>query len=265
MKQPIFKFKECKKITSWATITVSRGTTKTTTGGVHTGSRHMCPQRFLLLIILLGFFFSTVTAFSENTEFIIQNSYLSESYKEAIMTELKNAIDDGIPENLLEPRIREGIAKGAEGERILQVLRNEIQLLKKARVILLSVHGGKKLLKDEASWARTANLLSIGISEEEIKTIVEACQKRWRDYRSATYLYASLIRWKLSREKSLKLIEAVLKSSLKGEDFTGIIETLIEGRRLHIPPEKMAERIIATLPDINSAEELSEKILYINQ
>lgn len=228
---------------------------------------YMSVPQFLLLFlsVVLISIISPVLIFPQFNASIIQNSNLSEYYKKAIENELKNAINDGIPENLLESRIREGIAKGAGGEKILQVLVNEIQLMKKARLILLSIQGGKRLLKDEASWARTANLLSAGISEEEIKTIVKACQKRWSDYRSATYLYASLIRWKLSREKSLKIIEAVLESSLKSDDFIGIIEILIEGRRLRIHPENMAERIIEILPYIDNTEKLKEKILYINQ
>ena len=222
------------------------------------------PQ-FVFIIFIILFITTPIVGLSYNNNLysVLKKSNLSKNYKEAITSEFDKAVNNNIPADLLLPRIKEGIFKKADGKTILKVLKNDISYLEKARSILLSIKEGKKILKDKASWARTANLISIGVSEDEIITIVKASKKRWKDYRSATYLYVSLVKWKLSKEESLMLTKAVLKSRLKGEDFKGIVRVLIEGRRLHIAPDKLVKNIEINLPKIENLNELRERVLYL--
>lgn len=219
-------------------------------------------------IVLLYVIFSWLTiyprasVFGDNIQSVLQKSGYSQSQREAINRVIVEAEKDGIPQELLLPRLEEGIAKKVAGEKMLEALRDDIRRLREAREILMEVEGGWTLIEDRSSWARTANLLAGGASPQEVKQIAASSRNRWKDYRSATYLFFSLIQWGLAREISLKLTMAVLQSSITGEEFPGILDLLVEGRRLRIQPETVAERIRNVLPEIKTLEELKEIVIY---
>jgi len=228
------------------------------------GTIRRFPQCILFSLVLFLIFFACVPiqVVAETYVSILRRSNYPESQQEAIRNEIEEAIKEGIPEELLIPRLEEGIAKRASGAKVLNVLEGNIQRLKEARRILMAVGVGNELLKDRGAWARTANLLAKGISQEEITQIAAFSRNRWKDYRDATYLFVSLVQWGLPREKALKLTTSVLQSSIRGKDFAGVVDLLIDGRRFHISPEELAGRIIEKLPLVKTFEELEEKVLY---
>jgi len=229
------------------------------TAGIHTGF----PRWIILCTFTALFIFSLFTnALGENIQSVLEKSGYSPSLKQSITNLIVEAEAEGIPGELILPRLEEGVAKSVPGEKVLNVLRDDIQRLKQAREILMEVEGGSVLIEDKAAWARTANLLAGGISPQEIKKITSFSKNRWKDYRSASFLFVSLVQWGLSKESSLELIRAVLSSPLRGEDFAGIVELFVEGRRLRIQPETLLQRMIEQLPEATTPQELREMILY---
>lgn len=214
------------------------------------------------IIVFLVFVYLPVSAPGDTIQKALQRSGYSQSQREAIRRVIIDAEKDGIPQELLLPRLEEGIAKKVPGERMLEVLRNDSLRLQEAREILMEIDGGWALIEDRGSWARTANLLAGGTSPLEVKQIAASCRNRWKDYRGATYLFVSLVQWGLSRESSLKLTIALLQSSIMGKDFPGIMDLLVEGRRLRLQPEIVAERITNALSRAKTLEELKENVLY---
>lgn len=129
----------------------------------------------------------------------------------------------------------------------LDALRKEIGRLEKARLHLLETEGGSRLLLDNAAWQRTANLLAWGASGGEIREISGSCIHRREDYQQASHLFVSLVNWGLARDAALYLTSAVCKSRIDGDDFPGILELLIRGRRLLISPHNLSNRMIDEL------------------
>jgi hypothetical protein len=182
--------------------------------------------------------------------------------KEAIRRLFDRAQAQSIPADLLLPRLEEGLAKKVAPARLLQALERELDYLERARAILLEVEEGPRLLLDSASWARTANLLAAGTAEAEVRHLVRLWRARWPDYRPATWLYAALLRWGLSRPAALALLEALQASVLPGDSFAGIQDLLLEGRRLRLQPEELADRMVRRMPQVRSVEELKESVLH---
>ncbi|MFW6139321.1 MAG: hypothetical protein ACOC7U_09120 [Spirochaetota bacterium] len=198
----------------------------------------------------------------ESLESILNRSQFSDAQKQSVVLLFNRAADKHIPPEMLLPRLQEGLAKNLPYQKLLEALENYIHRLEESRNILKQVDGGEKLVQNRASWARTAHLLAGEITEEEIKKVAAASSHRWKDYREATYLFASLTKWGLSSKKALDLTTEVLHSPLKGGEFTGVVDVLIKGRQLKINPEELAERIIDQVPKVQTPEELEEKVLY---
>ena len=173
----------------------------------------------------------------------------------------REAERQGIPDGLLLPRLEEGIAKKVNAERLLAALEREQDLLLQARDLLTGLDGGERLLEDQASWARAANLLAAGYGTVEVGGLARASLSRPGDFRPAASLYVSLRGWGLSAGQALELVRGLLASPISGERFPGIMEIFIEGRRLRLAPEILIRRLLEQLPDARTIEELRQKCL----
>ena len=174
----------------------------------------------------------------------------------------QEAASEGIDAELLMPKLEEALAKKATADPLITALKNEVSRLLDARRCLLEIEGGERLLLDNASWQRTANLLAWGASEEEIKVIVSSIRHRSGDFQQASYLYVSLVHWGLHRNSALSLTSAVSESSIRAKDFPGILEILIQGRRLLLSPAELSRRMVEVLPRVRNLRQLKERILY---
>jgi hypothetical protein len=191
----------------------------------------------------------------------LRTSPYTEQQKSSIGMLFAEAAEKHIPEELLAPRLEEGVAKKVPYPRLIKALRDELTRLEQARDILLGVEGGRVLAADEASWARTSNLLALGVSEREISYVAGASIGRWEDYRDATVLFISLAGWGIDREAALSLAGAALESRLEGESFVGILDILVTGRRLRLDPDRLARLMARELPSVRDVEELEERVL----
>jgi hypothetical protein len=166
-----------------------------------------------------------------------------------------------IPTALLLPKLEEGIAKGISAPRVLGALEREAENLRRTRALMLRSQGGQALLADPASWARTANLMVMGVSEEEIEELIVLCAPRIEGYRPATYLYVAVLEWGLAKRSAFDLLEALLVSTIPPDSYMGIMDLLAGGRRRRIAPEELAQRIQQHLEHAISIKEL-EKWIY---
>jgi hypothetical protein len=166
----------------------------------------------------------------------------------------------GIPEGILLPRLQEGVAKAATAERLLAALARERDLLLQARELLLGTEGGAQQMEDPASWARTANLLNIGLPAEQLGVLILASAPRPADYRPASYLYVALLQWGIGPEAALALVRAALSSSLPGRDFPGLVDLLTEGRMRRIPVEQTLEQLARELPRAAGLQALRRRL-----
>jgi len=217
-------------------------------------------------VILLFFCITSVSfadSFTEKSikDFVRESGY-SESEQAAIVNTLTEAEAAGFDSTMLFPRIKEAKAKKVSAQRLISVLKKEIERLISAESILSQIPEGKAFLKNQASLLRAANLIAWGAEEAELLAIVTACKNRPEDFQQATILFVSLVTWGLERGSSLELTEAAALSKLKSRNFPGIQELLVRGRGNSIPPEKLAFEIIKALPEITNFSELKRRILY---
>ena len=167
-----------------------------------------------------------------------------------------------IPAEILLPRLAEGAAKRIPLARIEAVLREDARFLEGARAALASAPGGSALIADQAAWALTATLLETGASVSDISALAIASRGESRPYRMGGVLYASLMAWGLSRERALKVTRSALRSSLPPEQLPGIVNLFEQGRRMAIPPDRLAGRLIDVLPSVRNIEDLRRAVLY---
>ena len=198
---------------------------------------------------------------AQSLESVLSRSRYSPEVKAEVSREFRDAENQGIPVELLLPRLEEGIAKKVNAGRLLAALEREQGLLLQARGLLTGLDGGARLLEDQASWARAANLLSAGYGSGEVEELARASLSRLGDFRPAASLYVSLRGWGLPSSQALDLLRGLLASPIRGERFPGIMEILIEGRRLRLPPEILIRRLLAQLPETGTIEELRQKSL----
>jgi hypothetical protein len=172
------------------------------------------------------------------------------------------AEEAGIAPELLLPRLEEGMAKKAAAVLVITTLEAEIVRLEAARSLILEAQQCRDLIFNNAAWLRTANLLAWGAGETEILRLLAASGGRCTDFPRISTLYVSLIQWGLETNTALALIAAAGASRLPGTSFPGIVELLVRGRRLQLPPEELAKRLTEELPRVNNLEELQERLLY---
>jgi hypothetical protein len=229
------------------------------------GKQRRFPRPFFVIIALPILLVVLIRpAYSEDWSALLDASGLSYQEKESIRLVFKKAKTQSVPEELLTSRLAEGLAKGVSGKNMTGALERELLLLLRAGTILsdAAFHTpGIELKEDIAAWARTANLLSLGISSEDVEKIVHACIHRWNDYRDATYLYVKLIKWGVHRLDALNVTVAVAGSSVPGKQISGVFDLFTKARRRRISPETLTSRIIDHLPDIRDVRELEREIL----
>ena len=192
----------------------------------------------------------------------LEESRYNPTERKEIEEVFSKAADSGIGVELLLPRVREAEAKQVAAGRLITALQLEIKRLEDAREILLETGTYEILLFDNAGWERTANLIAWKATRKEIQTLAAACAESVNIYLKTSYLFTSLVEWGLERELSLDLVTAVAGSKIDAEEYPGIIELLIGGRRLKMRPFDIAQRMIETLPDVDNLRQLRRKVLH---
>lgn len=206
--------------------------------------------------------FPFLIAAEESAEEILSKSKYSPSDRAAVLDIFEKAGREGIEEFYLLPRLMEARAKRVPASRLLAALEKEVQFLITARKLLLESREGRKLLKSEAPLQRTANLLSWGLSETEIRKIVHAAGAEADTYQNATYLFVSLADWGLERDIALQLTAAAAESKIDENDFPGILDLLVRSRRSSRTPAEQGRKIIELLPVVADFSDLKERIYY---
>jgi hypothetical protein len=198
---------------------------------------------------------------AQSLESTLARSRFQPEEKKAIEEQFQQAALQGIPLELLLPRLEEGIAKKAPPARVQEALRAQLVLLLQARDLLAGIPGAEVLLEDRASWVRTANLLDGPMKPPEVRELASACLKRPADYRQASSLYVSLVEWGLEPASAMQLVRALLASRFRGDSFPGVMEILLEGRRQRLAPEELVRRLLQNLPQATTLEELRRRTL----
>jgi hypothetical protein len=219
------------------------------------------PQPSFIAFLCAAFLVISLPICAQSVESTLARSGYSEAHKDSINTFFAEAERSDIPVELLLPKLEEGIAKGIAAQRVLDALRREAENLRLSRSLMLRSEGGERLLADPASWARTANLLAVGVSDEEIEELIALCSRRIEGFRPATYLYVAVLEWGLAGNSAFDLIGALLSSSVPPDSYLGVMDLLANGRRRRIAPEELVQRIQQHLEHTNSIKEL-EKWIY---
>ncbi|MBN1685380.1 MAG: hypothetical protein JW852_01940 [Spirochaetales bacterium] len=193
----------------------------------------------------------------------LKESRYSTDERNDIERVFEEASRSGIGGGLLLPRVQEAKAKRVPAERLITALQQEIDRLENARDMLLDSGNAEALVLDDAGWQRTANLIAWGASKEEILTLAGACSTDVGKYLEASYLFTSLVEWGLEREVSVALVSAVAGSRLETDEYRGVFEVLINGRRLKMQPREIAERMIMALDEVETARQLQRKVLNV--
>ncbi len=181
--------------------------------------------------------------------------------KKQIEEVFTSAEGSGIGTELLLPRVREASVKQVSADRLISALKVEIKRLEDARDILIETANCEILLFDNAGWERTANLIAWKASKEEIQVLAGVAATDVNKYLKASYLFTSLVEWGLERKLSLDLVSAVAGSKIDADEYPGILEVLIGGRRLKMQPFNVAERMIETLTEAENMRQLRRKVL----
>lgn len=195
-------------------------------------------------------------ALAESVEQVLEASGYSTSHSNAIGAIFEEARREGVPTELLLPRLQEGLAKRVPASRVAQALEADLGNLIRARSVLNEVPGGNRFLDDSGRWARAANLLAAGRRESEVKALATASASRPEAFRPASALYVSVIHWGLDEPAALALVQAAVDSSLSTSAFPGIAELIAEGRRKRIRPSQLVERLVVGLGQSANLEEL---------
>jgi hypothetical protein len=210
----------------------------------------------LVLLVVIA----AQSAAADDLEEVLQRGGFDPPLRSAVRTLFDEAAAQGVPPELLLPRLEEGVAKRVPAGRLLGVIERELGFLLAAGELLREEAPG--LMEEKAAWARTANLLARRLPVREVRTLVRVASARPQDYRAATYLYVALVDWGLAADQARLLLEALLGSGIPGGEFGGIVELLVEGRSARIPPERLVERIRETLPHVQNLDELKKSVLY---
>ena len=218
------------------------------------------PQPPFIGILCAAFLVISLPISAQGVESALARSGYSEAQKDSIITFFAEIEESELPVELLLPKLEEGIAKRIPAPRVLDALKREAESLRRTRALILRSEEGERLLADPASWARTANLLAVGVSEEEIEKLIALCDRRTEVFRPATYLYVAVLEWGLARKPAFDLIGALIDSSIPPDSYMGVMDLLANGRRRRIAPEELVQRIQEHLEHANSIKELEEWI-----
>jgi len=213
-----------------------------------------------MLFIFLFVAVSTGMADS-SLDHVLAESRFSTEERYEIEQMFASANQSGIDTETLLPRLQEAKAKNVSAKRLILALTREIERLEAARDILIEVENGKAMVFNDAGWQRTANLIAWGASKTEIQALAGACEGDVTVYLEASYLFTSLVEWGLERSISARLVTAVSHSAIETDEYPGIFEILINGRRLKMQLPYIAERMIELLGDVESIGQLQRQVL----
>ncbi len=198
----------------------------------------------------------------------------SSSYTEADTNGIRDAFTEaqrqGIPADQLLPRLEEGLAKQVPAARILEVLDREIQALTVSEQLIRQVLGTQAeniLSAHPALLERTATLHMQGVSSYELTVLLlvfseQEAEDRWERYRHGTMLHTALLQWGLERKESLAVVSAAARSAIPGAEYRGILDLIVQGVRLRVPPDQMVQRIITSAEEAGSLRDLERVVLY---
>ncbi len=219
---------------------------------------------FIFFTVILHFSLFPQSAFSDSIDLIRSSLEKSEYNKQGIGEVMDLCIDAdlrGIPLEFIKPRIDEALSKKVSSSKLAEVLVNEIGTLDKARSVIEKISDADSFLRQKNLWQRTAVLFSAGADEDTAAELVKMNIQNPDRYIPSTSLFVSLVKWGLPDMTALSLVKAVLDSSLKEDDYSGIISLFIRSRRSNIPPEKFAARITGELGSVRTFRQLEKRVL----
>ncbi len=220
---------------------------------------------FLLLIV----YYSPQAAWTQEPENNVLNTVVammeksgySRSLMEIILIPCREAVDNGIPLDFIEPRIQEGLVKDISAQGIAKVVHNEIFLYSQSRTVIQNIQGAEIFIERHNLWSRTANLLSSGVSVSDIEKLIKMTLSVPENYNQSTSLYISLTKWGLTETQSLQIVESVIGSSISSAEYSDLTSLFTKGRSSNIPPEKLISRIVDELPNVRTLRQLEKRVL----
>jgi hypothetical protein len=165
----------------------------------------------------------------------------------AISALFERAAAEGVPPELLLPRLQEGVAKRVDADLVREALSEEILYLTTARDAIQRLPGGAVILDNPSSWSRAANFIRSGQSEETLFLVARASVNRPETFRPATLLYLSISEWGIEQDKALVLVEAVAASSLGPEAYPEVTGLLADAQRARLDLGEAALQIAEQL------------------
>lgn len=210
----------------------------------------------LLLILLIG----GAPAGAQSLDELLERGVFSRADREEVAELFASAEAAGVPEDLLLPRLAEGVAKRVPSARILAALRGEVSSLLDARAFLREIDADR-LLDNMASWARTAHLLDAEIDEDAVAVLARTAADRPEAFRPASALLVSLVDWGLQETEATALAAAAVVSGIDPSDYPVVVDILAEGRIQRIDVADTVERLLETLPEATSARSLRRSVL----
>ena len=220
-------------------------------------SPHILFPALMLLLLLL----QPTELRADSVSRALNRADYARTDREAIEAVFDKAEAANVPSELLLPRLQQGIAKSIPAARVRRALDEDLRQLLHARELVQSTEAGAAIVEETAAWARAANLLDSGRTEEELRNLATVSSERPEAFRPASTLYVSIVDWGLDEPTALALVEAAVDSALPASEFAGITELLVRGRRARIRPEQLVQRLIANLPHAQSLAELRDMTL----
>ncbi len=203
-----------------------------------------------------------VTAgFTQSLDSLLDRAPFTPEAEEEIVRIFEVAKEARVPEELLRPRLAEGIAKRVPAGRIVTALTGEVTALLEARSLLLEVDA-EALLADTAAWARTANLMTTEVSDKSIQLLAVACSERTEAYRPAGTLLLSMLEWGLEEQDAVALTLGSVASGLDPDDYPVVLDVLIRGRLRRAEISDMVDVLKDLLPEVDSPRELHRSVRW---
>ena len=211
----------------------------------------------LLLVPCITYGNDTYDTVSEEVADLLSRGQFDSASREMLGGLFHDAESDGIPPELLLPRLQEGVSKRAEASAVIEALRAEIGYLITARDIVSREPDGALILEDSSNWFRAANFLRSGQSEEALRLVAHACAGRPETFRSATLLYLSISEWGIEEALSLELVEAVVVSNLDPAEYLEVTGLLSDAQRSHMDLADAVRQISQHLRDGRSLRQIT--------
>lgn len=222
----------------------------------------------MICFFLLIMFYSPQAAWTQEMEgnvlfpvvSMMEKSGYSRSLMEIILIPCREAVDNGIPLDFIEPRVQEGLIKKVPAQVIAKAVHNEVFLYSRSRTIIHNIQGAEIFIEKHNLWSRTSSLLASGVSISDIEKLIKMTLSVPENYNQSTILYISLTKWGLTETQSLQIVKAVLDSSISSSEYSDLTSLFTIGRRSNIPPEKLISRIEDELPNVRTLRQLEKRV-----